>query len=179
MLFVGCDPDTRNMAYAVLDSKCNVLDAYVIKSKGDPFEMARNIEEEYKWASLGLHLFCIEGQQIYAGKNINPANILKLAQFTGLALQKAAQYAASAEIVLPKTWKGTVAKHIHQARIVTQMGLTPETHGSGANAYTVPAEGLLGLKVTELKHVIDAVGIAMWARDRFHRENRKRELLGR
>lgn len=178
MIFVGCDPDTRNMAYAVLDSKCKVLDAYVIKSKGDPFEMASNIEEQYR-PVYGDHIFCIEGQQIYAKKNVNPANILKLAQFTGLALQKASQYAESAEIVLPKTWKGTIVKHVHQSRIINQMGLTPEVHGSGASAYAVPAEGLLGLKVTELKHVIDAVGIAMWLRDKWHRELRKKELLGK
>lgn len=124
----------------------------------------------------------VEGQEIYRGvakgkmKTGNPADLLNLAPVTGLLAMRIACAMNGARcapwVVKPKTWKNGVPKRIHQARVFNRIGwkYTKKTQYCVADA--VPAHVLHNVeKTSQWKHVGDAIGLALYARDRYYKEN--------
>lgn len=117
----------------------------------------------------------VEGQEIYRGmsKTRSPEDILKLGPISGAAISCLHLLWPATEIYMPqpKQWKGQVPKRAHQARILQACGMEYATAG-GANGYCFPTKGhenVVGaadINQGDWKHVVDAIGLAMYARQR-------------
>jgi len=170
-LFVGCDPDSKYQAYATVNSDLSEVNAWTIRSKTSD-ELAQCLAHlaENRAELNEDFLSVVEGQKVYAGdKKSNPASLIKLARSSGIACSYLASssHCKGIRIALPQEWKGSKQKHAHQAYILKQLGEEPVLKGSGASRYCVPKKDFLGLTQTEYKHVIDAIGMAMWLRDQY------------
>ena len=113
----------------------------------------------------------VEAQKTYRGKTKNPQDIVVLAAAAGVVLNAACARwpQATASFVLPEVWKKGVPKRIHQARILSRLGVPYTAKGTKSDGYCVPhwPEGRapLGadkLNMSDWKHVVDAIGIAVW-----------------
>lgn len=165
------------------------------------FRVAKNIKGQdcaalmawqFDYGFCRANLALIEGQRFRKAKGHetkNAQSLIDLATITGV-------FAGRPEfgetlIVEPSTWKGSVPKAIHQARI---LGAIPGTKFKATKTYCYPTAGPLlalgkaaGIKRSDWKHVVDAIGIAAWAikkiqerekRERLTRGNRSGELPG-
>ncbi len=177
---LGCDSDTRNQAYAVLDLEGNCVNAFTVKSDGSEYDQA------YQHRGIDRILYTdntfaiVEGQVVYKNdKKSNPADLIRLARASGIACAYLYQSGVNGIYVTPPSeWKGTAQKHAKQADIIRKMGLTPKLMGGRSGKYCVPEEGLYDLKATQLKHVIDAVGIAQWGLDQLKWQLKKDKING-
>jgi hypothetical protein len=115
----------------------------------------------------------VEGQQIYRGRTKNPPDILRLAQVAGGIVAAATHLAPNDGLLLPTPmeWKKQVPKSICQRRAYRDLGLLDNItkHGSktkpneaywALNDPSIP--GTQHLKVSDWKHVSDAVALALW-----------------
>ncbi|MCP4897869.1 MAG: crossover junction endodeoxyribonuclease RuvC [bacterium] len=118
-----------------------------------------------------LDALVVEGQELYLVKTGNPDSILRLAQVAGAALSVAQAVGdpTTALIPRPKTWKGTVPKDIHQARMLTRYGWKYKKKGTGKNQWCCPVSLgphriLSTVKWPEgcWKHIVDAIGLGRW-----------------
>ena len=185
--FIGCDPDTRHAAYAALDREGNVIRAWTKESNGNETIQSNvhrviDMDDQHMMDTLGAYLktsvAAVEGQQVYRDdKKSNPADLIKLARSSGISCAYLSKFVLDIQIVLPNIWKGNRQKHAHQADILTKLGQTPVIKGKGDHRYAVPKEDFLRLNQTQYKHVIDAIGIAMWLRDSYIWEFKKRGKL--
>ncbi len=180
---LGCDPDSKYQAFAVIHVKTGKLvDAFTIRSKTSDELVQSNAHASYRPATewtCEKFFAVVEGQKVYTNdKKSNPVSLIKLARASGIACAWLGSYihCNGIHIALPQEWKGSKQKHAHQAQIIKKLGLTPEIKGTKSARYAIPKEGLLDLTATELKHVIDAVGMAMWARDSFLWELKKEHM---
>jgi hypothetical protein len=175
--FLGCDPDSRNMAYAVVDQKGTVIEAWTVDHKSDPLDQTRKhlqCNQEF----LGDFVAVVEGQRVYKDvKGSNPDSLLTLARASGVACSWIASKGACRDIViaLPQEWKGSKGKAGHQHHIWTSIGEHPRIHGKGKNAYCCPSE-YRGMKPTKLKHIADAIGLALWLKDQYMWHFKKKRL---
>lgn len=179
--FMACDPDSKNSAYAVIDLEGELKHAFVIKAKDGKEHTNIREHAKYEFPFKAPFISLVEGQKLYRGdKKSNPESLIKLARISGINSYWISSQlnCISLDVVLPQEWGGTVEKHIKQRRMIESMGLTPVRMG-GKTPYTVPKEDLMGLKATELKHVIDAICMAHFLRNRYLAEKRKKEILGR
>lgn len=152
----------------------------------------------------GIHL-CVESQEIYAGKTKNPRSILWLGQVAGaLLLGLRALFEDRLGPCLfppPQEWKGSIPKEAHQGRILKKLGWEWEVRGSkrrsqkartkpllqkhSSTGYCVPKltdaikaiPGASDLKESDWKHVVDAIGLAVWARDQWNQSQAIAEAL--
>lgn len=185
MLFLGIDPDLHNTGLAVVDVDPNgskrahwVGVARVAKAlKGEDAvvamasaldEASRGILRAHKDASgFFWEHSVVEGQEIYQGSEVRVSDLLNLAQVAGAA----AGVFGAGRIPRPKDWKGNVPKHIHQARTARALGWACEVRG-GKEPYVVPqlsgeVRGADDLEGRDWKHVMDAIGLALWASKTF------------
>jgi Crossover junction endodeoxyribonuclease RuvC len=169
MLFLGVDPGVRLSAFALVNDQCKLIRVGVVKTS-DPDEPFRGMARAFAAAIESfpdLHSAAVEGQEVYAGGVRE--SIVQLAQTAGAI---GALLALTIDTVLlpePKRWKGQVPKEINQARSLSRVGIQ---HVVGSS-YCYPAGcaasaqvgGLAQLNRGDWKHVGDAVGLALWARD--------------
>ena len=177
-LFLGCDPDTKYQAYATIDLDDNVK-AWVVRSKTSD-ELVQCRSHETLLPVDDPFISVVEGQKVYANdKKSNPDSLIKLARASGIACAYLARSprCKGIKVATPQEWKGSVQKHAHQAHILKQLGQTPIVKGSGANRYCVPKDNFLDLSMTEYKHVVDAIGMAMWLRDQYTWKLKKEKIL--
>lgn len=109
-------------------------------------------------ASPSVDYYCVEGQQKYVGAGAAPEDLLRLALVAGAAVSLSMELGKDGikgSVPLPREWKGNVPKKIHNERVLSRLGLTPDTFGS--------LPGAEEIKASEREHVIDAVGLAQWA----------------
>lgn len=183
--FIGCDPDTRNAAYAVLDKEGKVYAAWTISSTSNlKDQVIKHLDHLYNHDSnvknlcLWKTVAAVEGQVVYKNdKKSNPADLIKLARSSGVSSTYVSQMCRDLQIVTPLQWKGNRKKHAHQADILIKLGQEPVIKGKGDHRYAVPKDNFLGLNQTQYKHVIDAIGIAMWLRESYLWEFKKRKKL--
>lgn len=168
--FLGCDPDSRNMAYAVVDLEGKVKDAWVISHKSDPLDQSimhqESVDPRMDYADF---VAVVEGQKVYKDdKKSNPDSLIKLARVSGIACSYIANSVSCKDILIasPQEWKGTKKKAAHQHQIWTSIGEHPRVRGKGDHAYCCPDE-FMGMKPTKLKHVGDSIGLALWLRDQY------------
>ena len=180
-LFVGCDPDTKHQAFGSINLDGTEVNAWVIKSSNsDELTQCRAHLAESGAELYDDFIAMVEGQKVYAGdKKSNPASLIKLARSSGLGCMYLAnsQHCKGIQIALPQEWKGSVQKHAHQAQILKSLGQEPIIKGSGTNKYAVPKEDFLNMSMTEYKHCIDAIGMAMRLRKDYLWKQKKEKIL--
>lgn len=126
----------------------------------------------YHYPSMGS--VTVEAQKVYRGKTKNPQDIVVLAAAAGVVLHAACNRwpGASSYFPLPQDWKGGTPKRIHQARILKRLGVPCTSKGTKNTGYCVPhwpegkePMGADKLNMSDWKHVVDAIGIAMWGQE--------------
>lgn len=172
MICLGIDPDTKNTGLALVESHdCapvgivyRVLHVAVASATGTTVqdrlvEMARSVNSALHvlLESMPVHRIAIEWQRLRPRGEKNPNSIVDLNGVAGMCLQAASAFLVRSQPLLtpiPADWKGQVPKDIHQKRILAKVGLTEDLEGvPGAETMTKTQKG----------HVIDAIGLALWA----------------
>lgn len=196
MIFIGVDPDTHDLPIAEIhDGKYgNVqrpasiqipqgwLSIEVLrvpaKLKGDEamVAMARLLNQSVPQMTQGEgRVLCVEHQFYAPGAKARAQDIARLSFVAGAAVASIA--AEHCYTPLPQQWKGTVKKHIHQARIAQRLGWEANIDGE----YAIPIkEDIRHLveRVNDWKHAFDAIGLALWAMER-HELKEKIRAAGR
>lgn len=172
MIAIGVDPDLHDLAIAAWGAD-GPLWATVVHHKRDKkltgnqrvVRMIRSIQS----ATVGLHcgVAAIEGQELtYHHKR--PGDIVKLAQVAGAWFSYFDKFVVHKCCYLPtpQEWKGSIAKHAHQARLYKALGWGFEIAASGKNRYARPLSVPLifdNISRGQWKHVGDAILLAKWA----------------
>lgn len=173
--FIGVDPDLHATGIAVMHEEevVHVTVARIpaaFRGLGASLRMIHEVGIAAKallsHGYLGngiVSVAMIEGQTINFRQTANPASILPLSYVAGGAAASLLHHGLrEVHLVEPRTWKGQVPKPIHQSRILKQLGW----EHSRTKTHAVPDDPPVGrgLKSAEWKHVIDAIGLAMYAR---------------
>lgn len=166
----GLDPDLRDCACAILDRRTSpptLVTVRFFRAAGHPESVklgmvaavARGLPELF--LSYPPNRFVAEGQDLtYTGKTnrARPQDIANLSVVAGAAMAIATYYAAEVKNPLPKVWKGSVPKEIHQGRVFKAMGIPFEQGPS----YCYPKTPMFNLPKTAWADAADAVGLALW-----------------
>jgi len=177
LLCDGCDVGTE---LAVLDVKC--IAAAGLKCEAAVIEMVHQLSIDWFPGSIGLGpvLITVEAQEIYlGGATKNPRNIMHLAQVAGAALACATRQFINPILYFPRpaTWKGQVPKQIHQERTLDKLGWPCRRVGTLKGGYCYPTASSIvdiaraPLPKTHWKHVVDAMGLALWGLQNAHRSD--------
>ena len=178
--FAGVDPDMHNMPIAVVDEAGVLQYVRVVevpkKITGRP-ALVEMMKQTLMSGPLPLPLagLCVEAQEIYqhgSGKTKNPKSIMFLATVAGIAMTTFNDFLTMTYFPTPQEWKGSVPKQIHQARVLSKMGIGYNKHGTVEDGYCWPV-GLcqFDVKPAHWKHVVDAIGLAQWGREKFLAED--------
>lgn len=170
MICLGIDPDTKNTGLALVEAHdCapigigfRVLHVAVASAKGATvqdrlvrlaYEMGLSLETAL--AGYDVDRVAIEWQKLRPRGERNPNSIVDLNGVAGMCVQACVSFMVSDVLTpIPADWKGQVPKDIHQKRILSQVDLTADLEGvPGADSLTKTQKG----------HVIDAIGLALWA----------------
>lgn len=195
MITCGIDPDSKKTAVAFVwqpdPNQLPVLLAAGVLSqnwnKGRPacITMAELLNRDLSRYVAECDAYAVESQKIYGrGRGrADPDDLIKLATISGAALARLQHMypRATAYLPEPSEWKGEVPKAIHQARICKRMGWT-ETERVGTDprkGYTYPTVTPSETKFftdrprkVDWKHLVDAVGLALWAGEQLRKGNR-------
>lgn len=190
MIFIGCDPDVHSIGFAAVNEHYKPVFLGCCKSMGatdtDAIEML--VGEQRTWlkdysglkALENVMAIAVEAQDHYLGSTPNPKSISLLAAAAGATLQllHGCWPAASLRFVKPVIWKKQIPKVIHHARIYKRVGweYKKSANKKRSDQYCWPIippfqRDILGLETVknkgDWKHVGDALGIALWLRDRY------------
>jgi hypothetical protein len=174
--YIGVDPDCGSTGIALLQD--GRLDKVFCARYHPAISMALAISLTVRDIGSYLYAFTricecqliIEDQEIaYSARiGVNPRSMIPLAQVAGMAAG-AASYGLTDDIefVKPSVWKGSVPKHVQQARTFEKLGI-PFWTTDGNEPYCIPTVAIAGADFPDglWKHVADAVGIALWAYER-------------
>ena len=190
MLYLGLDPGTSdNMALAAILPNDDIVVALARAGEGkDARSRAATASAEVSRAFASLLLprslpgiLALEWQRSLPGDK-NPDNIIDLSAFAGIALATIqARFSMPLEVFvpLPNEWKGEVPKHVKHNRIVALAG---KARVESALAYArIPSPKDLGTFAKtftgKASDVIDAIGLAQWARERAGLRNLLRSAI--
>lgn len=182
--FLGIDPDTHDMPVAEVDEagKLVRIDMLTVSKKLTGRDALIEMCSKLNTCSKGIALcekyfiaVTVEGQELYQfgkSKTANPKSIMFLATVAGAAMSA---YGSTAHLYMPtpQEWKGTVPKQIHQARILSRMGVNYVSTGS----YSFPTSlsiGSVTLSRGDWKHAVDAIGLAQWGREQYQAEQARK-----
>lgn len=191
---LGIDPDLQRPALAVVRGRDIVLvacpktsgtkqQAAVLELASEAMHWMDTACEELAFAGHhfpSMATVTVEAQKVYwgSGSTKNPQDIVVLAAAAGVMLNAAvARWPhADADFPLPETWKKGVPKHIHQARVLSRLGVSYQKAGGKSDPYCVPLWpegkrpiGAEGLNKSDWKHVVDAIGLAVYGQERTRR----------
>ena len=186
MLFIGADPDLHTSALAAVDSDGHVVALEVFRSKGETgreavVEMAKIIAAFGNQVAFDDQVIAVESQEIYRGAGQkadtkNPDDLLCLATVSGVLLGMLQGFHKTkiAYLPKPKEWKGDVPKAIHQARTCTKLEWGYKQFKDHCVPTDFPDNTLLHvldiiekIRQSDWKHVLDAIGLALWAKDKY------------
>lgn len=200
--FLGIDPDASSTAMALIADcekgpgpligvwKITLEDGDGVDSLGMCMAIARtfvagvlpNEDETYKVLAVA-----VEGQEIvYTGKSgRNPRDVALLGPISGGAIVAGKILWPSARFFFPKPaqWKGQKPKAKHQALTYTSMGWKYENRGSGSGKYAVPLDvpssvvGIEDINPGDWKHIGDALGLAQWGKEEYHKWADKQRVV--
>lgn len=176
MRCLGVDPDTRCTAFAVVEDG-KFIGAWVARSPAGGIQLQlaalADIPLAFQVGSPWFARAAVERPHIAGRTHARPDDLLALslaAGGAGAVLQAlGAIHPQGLFLPTPGAWKGQVPKHIQQARTCRRLGWEPEIRATGRGRYCVPhglAQGVWGvvdLRTSDWKHVMDAVGLALWA----------------
>lgn len=165
---LGIDPDSKYIALAVGDAEIiqGVCSFKVPQGRMEMIKILPQIIPAFMEEQYGLPLWppiiIIEGQRIYPQSKVRPNDLIKLAHLAGAAAGVCASLYPGSRILIPepKDWKGSVPKHIHQARLYKKLGWGYKQ----TKDYAYPEHPTVGKKLLkgEWKHVGDAIGLMQW-----------------
>jgi hypothetical protein len=174
--YLGCDPDLKKTSVAIIDEAGLPVQIGVIpsasKATGREAILSTVASLQEFSADYEVTAAAIEAQEIYRGVTKNPRSIMLLGTVAGACLRHFAELADTLYFPPPQEWKGTVPKQIHQARIYKRIGWAHTRHGKDPKSGycapdTIPAEiEASTIKKTDWKHIGDALGLALWAKDK-------------
>ena len=181
MIAVGIDPDTTTTGVAVVELVGNrmiVRGVALVRAKGRKVQdrlvgMASELAYVFR-DGIRLDLqdvepdaVAVEWQRLRPRGEKNPNSIVDLNGVAGMCVSTALQLFGNPTFnptpniftPIPPEWKKQVPKKVHQNRILRRVGLAPElTYGDGS---VVP--GAKKIPASMRTHVIDAIGLAVWA----------------
>lgn len=174
------DPDLHHLGYARLflcGGEIDVIDVRTLKvSKTRKGERAvrKMIQEirEFSKVIKPADALVVEGQQFYKtakGKKINPHSLLWLGQVAGACAMLPGD---SLYFPRPVEWKKTVEKPIHQARTLTKLGWGYKQTKNYSRPLHPPEE-FGSILAEEWKHIVDAIGLALWAGEQELKKRRR------
>ena len=179
MLYIGIDPDMHCQAFACIDEDDNVVWVQVLKIprklKGEEALEAlcrQHTLDNFPFMSSDPHVCATESQQYYAGDKVPAQALISLATASGIVMGflESNIMCDRQYLVKPKKWKGTVPKHIHQARTLKSIGIDYEKT-SGKSPYCYPVGDICNrfphLKKGDWKHISDAIGLAVYAKKQY------------
>lgn len=187
--FLGADPDMHAQSIVTIDNDLNLVRLVMLKvssrttgidAVGAMLDQLGNLLPDWVF---GAHAAAVEGQEIVytARSGKNPRSLLHLAYVSGGLVAKVSPGCMHTELVMPQKWKGSIDKLIHQRRICRKMGWEYKE----ADGYVIPDVDLDDVNTCgkinpgDWKHIMDSVGLALWARDEYiKRERKKRHLKG-
>lgn len=196
MLTLGIDPDLHNTAVALVrDGRVEYVEVIRVDKKLKDADAVKAMCIEIgRWErneplfdpesvmGIALDALVVEGQELYRGQTGNPADILRVGQVAGAAVGCFSgdlhYMAGQAYLPQPKEWKGNVPKKIHQARICKRLNWPCDARAD----YVVPRTGEVcglpdisrHLKAADWKHVMDAIGLALWGEEQALKAERRR-----
>lgn len=199
MYFIGIDPDTHATGIAVLSDATIQPVCFVgcCKAKGSTggeavIDMAAELQNFFDVNiedSFGFVAAAIEAQEIsYTSRQgKNPRNLVTLAAVAGACLSNALKHLLTpyCYFPLPQRWKGSVPKTVHQARVLGRIGWKSEIVGDRDIGYARPVSvpgdmELVNVGKTDWKHVVDAIGLALWCREQYLKDSAlDRHILNR
>lgn len=187
--FVGVDPDMHDLFFAYVGQDGNPVGCEVVrvgKKKTDrdallTMCLALNAKNFHWLLRQNYDLYfpaaAVESQELYQGgasATKNPRSIMQLATVAGATMATILQThsVAHAFFPAPQAWKGSVPKHIHQARICSRLGWKYNVVGdtNKGTAYCVvtnPPDFLQSINKSDWKHCIDSFGLALYAREQY------------
>jgi len=184
LYFVGIDPDLHSLHTALIscqpDGTCPKLQGiWTVKTKGAKNEEAvvAILKAYSSLLPFTLSAVAIESQQIvYTGRTnaARPQDLIHLAQVAGGLARAWSNYPTY--LVSPHEWKGSVPKHIKQARIFSALGIKYSLAGGNCQ-YAVPENFKLfdrtdNLNAGDWIDAGDSVGLALYAAERYFKEKR-------
>lgn len=198
MLFLGCDPDMHSTAFAAVDETMKILAVEVCnvpaKLKGTDAVLA--MIDSFPWAMDNLKVWAnpsscaVESQELYKGMTKNPRDIMHLAQVAGAACLKFTQCMIPDTVLYfpaPVQWKGSRDKLSHHKHILARakvpVQFIGEMGGKEPYCFIYPdyananISGASDLTPSDWKHVIDAIGLAQYAAERYTFETSKAKAL--
>jgi hypothetical protein len=181
--FMGIDPDMHTLPIAVVDQAGKLVHVHVARNDkkltGREALISMSKVLAFTSAISEIAALTVEGQEIYqfgAGKTKNPKSIMFLATVAGMCLNRF--MVPDTYFPTPQEWKGNVPKQIHQARILGRMGLEYQTKGAQNDGWCLPSVKIEGIKDSDWKHAVDAIGLAQWGREKYQRDKKAKERLG-
>lgn len=174
MIAVGIDPDTKSTGIAAVQSYnggFQILHVELVRAVGRlaadrRVEMAEELIKVMRLNPFGINYIptavAVEWMKLRPREK-RPNDIVNLNGIAGMCVMAATQLKPDYIFTpIPQEWKGTVPKKIHQARILDRLHLTPElAYKKGYGNGVVP--GSAGIPKSMRTHVIDALGLAVWA----------------
>lgn len=187
--YLGIDPDLHSTALAIIsrtpDNPDGMVSIKKVKIIRIPDSLKKSCPAVYMAITPNLLKeditvsgLAMEGQEVFSTRmrGGNPQDIIHLAQMAGVLMQKAVAAFAPKQVFMPEPvqWKGSVPKEIHHARICRRLGLEYSLRGGTSGLYAVPKDHKKiapDINAGDWKHAMDAVGLALYAMDRFSLQN--------
>lgn len=191
-IFYGIDPDLHVPALACIERPAHVGGARLVWAgiahrTPDDFRGAMALEDaacagaDVRGATgrakpTSLAVVACEMPKKYPGSKVRPQDLIHLAASAGIwagyVAQQSSAKVIAVEFPYAQDWKGSVPKYAHQARICKRMGWDYSLAGTlRSGRYCVPSisslpDAAAAVKAADWKHVLDALGLALWAYDR-------------
>lgn len=159
MKLLAIDPGLRGCGCAYFDGPTLVRAYYAANplEKGDGpsawFALADAIYADFKAKGHRVDFYVVELMQVYKFGGGNPADLLELAGVGGAIGAMFPLEPSAAAGYLPRTWKGSVAKHVHQPRVLAQLS-------------DAEIEAIEEHRKTYAEHVVDAIGLGLFHLER-------------
>ena len=187
--FIGVDPDLHDLPLAIADDDGVITHIGRFRQKGAKgdqacLRMIDTLHNElhnkclYK-VTVPVAAYAVEGQCIYPSgphQTPNPNDIKWLATVAGAAcMHLKHKYPESYRYLpLPMQWKGSRPKQIHHRQIMRRLGWEfIEKPGYCAPREIYPMVlGVNKITISAWKHIMDAIGLALWCRDQYHHDQR-------
>jgi len=114
----------------------------------------------------------IEGNEIYYKGQARPNDIVNIALVTGAALAYNWPSTFKVDSPLPKDWKGQTPKAISQKKILEEFNIPSTQYKDFSRPNTTWLQGCcMDVSLPDWKHVVDAMGLALWASQRRLRDS--------
>lgn len=185
--YMGADPDMHRQSVVVIDGDCRVVRIAQftvgrgITGRDAILRMSDRINKQTA-VFYGCKAGAVESQEIaYSSKQgANPRSLMMLANISGLLVSNMTGRCGQVDLPTPVAWKGSISKIIHQARICKRMGWKYKK----AAGYIIPEPksiehvSVIGtIKPSDWKHILDSLGLALWAMDKYKKHERRELIL--